>query len=79
MAIRIRRREFIATLDGAATIWPLTAREPIFRCLTLKVFVVIPTNCDRSTSSNAFTLKTAYRVPSIVHVTTGITPQVAQT
>jgi hypothetical protein len=26
MAIRIRRREFIATLDGAATIWPLTAR-----------------------------------------------------
>ncbi len=39
----------------------------------------VSTSCDRSTSSNVFTLTTAYRVSSITHVATGITPHVTQT
>jgi hypothetical protein len=36
--------------------------------------VAASTNSDRSTSSNVFTLNTACRIPSIMHVTIGIAP-----
>ena len=41
--------------------------------------MTVSTNCERSTLSKVLTLITAWRVPSIVEVTIGITPQALQT
>jgi hypothetical protein len=41
-------------------------------------FVAVSTSSDLSTSSNVFTLNTAYRIPSMVQVTMGIAPHVRQ-
>jgi hypothetical protein len=40
--------------------------------------VAVSTSCDRSTPSKVLTLTTAYRVPSIIQVAIGNTPQVKQ-
>ncbi len=54
-------------------------RASRFSVVSPSKFVAASTNCDRSTSSNVFMLNTAYRIPSIMHVTIGITPHVRQT
>src|SRR5207247_9567341 len=44
-------------------------RASRFSVVSPSKFVAVSTSCDRSTSSNAFTLNTAYRIPSIMPVT----------
>jgi len=50
-----------------------------FSVVSASKFVAVSTSSDRSTSSNVFTLNTAYRIPSIMHVTIGIAPHLRQT
>src|SRR5262249_10473448 len=68
-----------SSLQTASGVQLRRLRASRFSAVSPSKFVAVSTSCDRSMSSNVFTLNTAYRMPSITHVTIGITPHVTQT